>query len=566
MNLQEDLSASCRGLDFLSFLSTSGRLDHAAVARVTHAMTAASHPADTVLLELGLLPEQELAAAQAQYLGVGLVEPEEFPEVAVAEGMLPKSFLRSSAFIPLALEANRIVVAAARPLDHQSTEALGFFLDRKVELRVARRDEWEKAYERLYENSASSEFHSRIEAAGGSEEADVERLKDIAREAPVIRFASKLISEAVQRGASDIHIEPLIDKLQIRMRIDGVLGPAQTVDKSLQAGVISRIKIMARLNIAERRLPQDGRVSLAVRGREIDFRVSTVPTIHGESVVLRVLDRNEAHLDVHSLGFDEEAANLLSQLIAQPNGIVLVSGPTGSGKTTTLYAALQKMRGKERKILTIEDPVEYHLGGVMQTPVKPQIGLDFAAGLRAFLRHDPDVIMVGEIRDSETARIAVQAALTGHLVLSTIHTNSAAACVSRLLDMGVDAYLLASTLRAAVAQRLVRKLCQECCVPRAHSASQLMRWGIRVGDQVRLSEAKGCAACSGTGYRGRTTIYEIMQVTQALQQLILQDPAMAKIEQVARHNGMRSLFETGIAKAMAGETSMEEVLRVTSAD
>jgi general secretion pathway protein E len=338
------------------------------------------------------------------------------------------------------------------------------------------------------------------------------------------------------------------------------------VDRGLQAGVISRIKILARLNIAERRLPQDGRLSLPVRGREIDFRASTMPTLHGESVVLRILDRSDTTLSIAGLGFDPETTDRLLAAIHQPNGVVLVSGPTGSGKTTTLYAAVQDLRSVQRKILTIEDPVEYHLEGVMQTPVKPQIGLDFAAGLRSFLRQDPDIIMVGEIRDAETARIAVQASLTGHLVLSTIHANSAVASVLRLLDMGVEDYLLAPTLRAVMAQRLVRKLCLKCRRPKADPEMILTKLGWPAHPPpLHLYDAAGCKDCGGTGYRGRTAIYEMMTITPELRDLLLREPSSTTVEEAARESGMRSLLETGFAKAAVGETSIEELIRVVAA-
>jgi general secretion pathway protein E len=305
---------------------------------------------------------------------------------------------------------------------------------------------------------------------------------------------------------------------------------------------------------------------LAVRGCEIDFRVSTVPTLNGESVVLRILDRQQLKLDFVSLGFDPEAVSTLSKVIHQPNGIVLVAGPTGSGKTTTLYAAVCELRLRQRKILTIEDPVEYHLDGVIQTQVKPQIGLEFATGLRAFLRQDPDIIMVGEIRDGETARTAVQASLTGHLVLSTVHTNDAAATVTRLIDMGVEDYLLVSTLRAVIAQRLVRRLCQECKKPRSDSEALLSKLGLAQNSvRGRLHDAGGCSACNEKGYKGRTTIYEILTISDEIQELVLSQGNDRKIMQAARAAGMKTLLETGVEKSMAGETSFEEILRVTTA-
>jgi general secretion pathway protein E len=550
---------------FLSFLVATGQLDAAAAARVSNATASAGQSVDVALLELGLLPEHELANAPASYLGTKVAEPQHYPEVPVLQEALPKSFLRSNSLIPLAMEEGKLIVAAGSPLNGEPVEALAYYLGHPVEAWVARRTEWESAYRRIYEGvdgqTAASSSPEDLEEV---QDSDVERLKDIAREAPVIRFFNRLINDAVERRASDIHLEPLADKVLIRLRIDGVLAVFQSIDKTLHAGVTSRIKILAKLNIAERRLPQDGRIALAVRGRDVDFRVSTVPSLHGESVVLRILDRQELRLDFASLGYDADAVASLSRSIHQPNGIVLVSGPTGSGKTTTLYAAICELRSKQRKILTIEDPVEYHLEGVMQTQVKPQIGLDFATGLRAFLRQDPDVIMVGEIRDGETARTAVQASLTGHLVLSTVHTNDAAATVARLIDMGVADYLLVSALRAVIAQRLVRRLCQKCKVARKDSETLLAKLGVDPGRGM-LHDASGCSACNGEGYRGRTTIYEILRISDAIRELVLAGSSDRKIAQAAREAGMKTLLDTGLEKSLAGETSLEEILRVTQA-
>jgi len=551
--------------EFLSFLVDSGRLDAAAAARVSNAIAFAGQSVDVALLELGLLPEHELANAQAQYLGTKIAEPRHYPDVPILQDALPRSFLRSNLLLPLAAEDGRLIVAAGSPLNGEAVEALSYYLGHPVEAWVARRTEWESAYRRIYEEAdVQAAVASFPEGPENVQDSDVERLKDIAREAPVIRFFNRLINDAVERRASDIHLEPLADKVLIRFRIDGVLTVFQSIDKTLHAGVTSRIKILAKLNIAERRLPQDGRIAMAVRGREIDFRVSTVPALHGESVVLRILDRQELRLDFPSLGFDAEASASLAKTIHQPNGIVLVAGPTGSGKTTTLYAAICEIRSKQRKILTIEDPVEYHLEGVIQTQVKPQIGLDFATGLRAFLRQDPDAIMVGEIRDGETARTAVQASLTGHLVLSTVHTNDAAATLTRLIDMGVADYLLVSTLRAVIAQRLVRRLCQKCKIARSDSQALLTKLGVSPRRGM-LHDAKGCSACNGEGYRGRTTIYEILSVSEAIRNLLLAGGGDRKIQHAAREEGMKTLLDTGVEKSLAGETSLEEVLRVTTA-
>jgi general secretion pathway protein E len=556
-----------KGSDFVSYLVTSGHLDASGAQRARNATASAAQSVDVVLLELGLIPEQELAVAQAKYLGTRVAEPHHYPESPILEDLLPTPFLRSNYLLPLSIDGDRLVIAAAHPLKSEPIEALAYFLDRPVEAWVAPRTDWENAFRRIYDGVVvQADTLNDAGTLNTVEESDAERLKDFAREAPVIRFVNRLINDAVERGASDIHLEPLVDRVQIRLRIDGLLTTCQSIDKALHAGVASRIKILARLNIVERRLPQDGRISLAVKGREIDFRVSTVPTLNGESVVLRILNRQELKLDFPSLGFDAGSTATIARIIHQPNGMVLVAGPTGSGKTTTLYASICDLRQMQRKILTIEDPVEYHLDGVVQTQVKPQIGLDFATGLRAFLRQDPDIIMVGEIRDGETARTAVQASLTGHLVLSTVHTNGAAATVTRLLDMGVEDYLLVSTLRAVIAQRLVRRLCQKCKRVRRDTAAMLARLGACPETfPGHLHEPVGCSTCHGEGYRGRTTIYEVMTMSRPLQEMVLSGGGDSKIEKAAREQGMKTLLETGLAKSMAGETSFEEVLRATSA-
>jgi general secretion pathway protein E len=376
---------------------------------------------------------------------------------------------------------------------------------------------------------------------------DVERLRDIASEAPIIRLLNRLVTTAVERNASDIHIEPLEDHVRIRFRIDGALQVTEHLDRGLQLGLVSRVKILARLNIAEQRLPQDGRIRLAVRGRDIDFRISTSPTLHGESVVLRILDRKDIALDFAALGFPEDAISQLRKLISTPNGVILVTGPTGSGKTTTLHAALTLLNQPTLKTFTVEDPIEYHLKGVNQVLVRPQIGLDFASVLRSILRQDPDIIMVGEIRDAETAKIVVQASLTGHLVLSTLHTNSAASSITRLRNIGVDNFLIVSSVRAIVAQRLVRKLCNEC----------------KKSNGIHY-EPFGCIKCHATGYSGRTVICEILELSDAIKAGVLSEQPEAELEAIAERDGMRSLYESGMTKVRSGETSLEEVLRIVA--
>jgi general secretion pathway protein E len=402
---------------------------------------------------------------------------------------------------------------------------------------------------------------------GGDDEEDVEHLKDLASEAPVIRLVNLVMQRAVESRASDIHVEPFEGRLKIRFRIDGVLKEVEAPPAHSAAAVISRIKIMAKLNIAERRLPQDGRIGLRVQGKELDLRVSTVPTLFGESVVIRLLDKESVKFDFGALGFDGSPLERMLEILDMPHGIVLVTGPTGSGKSTTLYTALHRLNTPERKIITVEDPVEYQLEGINQIQVKPQIDLTFANALRAIVRQDPDVIMVGEMRDLETARIAVQSALTGHLVLSTLHTNDAAGGVARLLDMGVEDYLITSTVNGIVAQRLVRRLCSHCrepytVLPEMVEELRLRRY-LPEGEEARLFHAGGCEQCGGSGYFGRLSLCEVLLMTDGIRGLVMQHANASLIQHKALEEGMESMYQDGLRKAVEGLTTLEEVIRVT---
>jgi general secretion pathway protein E len=388
----------------------------------------------------------------------------------------------------------------------------------------------------------------------------------MAFEAPVVRLVNLLIEEAVTAEASDIHIEPSEDSLRVRYRIDGILYDLEAPPRRLQAAVTSRIKLMAELNIAERRLPQDGRIRMTLNGRRVDIRVSSIPTIHGESIVMRLLDRSSVFMPFDKLGFSPATATTFDRLINQPNKILLVTGPTGSGKTTTLYAALDKINAPEKKIITIEDPVEYQLKGINQIAVRPKIGLTFAGGLRHIVRQDPDIIMVGEIRDLETAEISVQAALTGHLVFSTLHTNDAPGAITRLQDMGVEPYLIASVLSGVVAQRLVRRICQSCRVPDVADPGDLLAIGVTDEHGVELFRGQGCELCRKTGYKGRVGIYELFMITEEIRSLILRRASTGEIRRVAVEQGMVTLREDSWVKARTGFTTVEEILRVTQED
>ncbi len=535
--------------------------------RARRAQVDTEQPLADVMTGLGLVTERDIAAAFAACLDLPIAERRDYPTAPLYEDALLPAFLKTRRLLPIAENDRRLTIAMVNPMDDFAAQAVEMKLGTDIDRVVALPSELDEALETLY-GSGRSTIEEIVDSLDDDTQAvgdDAERLRDMASEAPVIRLVSLLINESVERRASDIHIEPFENRLRVRYRVDGVMHEIASHPSRLRFAIISRIKIMAKLNIAERRLPQDGRIRLSVHGNEVDLRVSTVPTDHGESVVLRVLDRSKVVLDFDRLGFEADCRAAIRSLLARPNGVVLVTGPTGSGKTTTLYTALTELNSPDRKILTVEDPIEYRLEGINQIATKPQIGLGFANVLRSILRQDPDVIMVGEIRDLETAQIAVQAALTGHLVLSTLHTNSAAATVTRLLEMGVESYLLNSTLAGIIAQRLVRRICHQCRRPHPLSDDMIHELGIadlaKPGDG--LYEAVGCDACGTTGYTGRLCVTEILTVNDAIKSTILKNASEADIERAAMEGGMRTMYRDGMVKALAGETTVEEVLRVT---
>ncbi len=546
-------------LQFLDFLEFTGQLDAVSCKRARSTFQSSSQNLSTVLLELGLIPDQKLADLQAQFLGLDRIQSSDLPTEPITELILPPDYQRSSSFMIVDVNDTTVTVATAQPFQTDSIRALGYFLDKRLVMKVIDLSSLSGHLARL---AATENFATvgELQSSGVAQEDDIERLRDVARDAPTIKLLNRLIASAVAKNASDIHIEPAEDLVRVRFRIDGALQLAEHLPKETQAGLTSRVKILARLNIAEQRLPQDGRIRIPIRGRDVDLRVSTTPVLFGESIAMRILDRQEVPLDFAALGFSKQDADWISRMISQPNGIILVTGPTGSGKTTTLYAALSSLNTPTSKLFSVEDPVEFHLNGINQIQVKPQIGLDFAAVLRSVLRQDPDIVMVGEMRDLETARIAVQASLTGHLVLSTLHTNSAAASITRLLDMGVEDYLLASCLRGVIAQRLVRKLCTDC--------RQKQKPSLEVAAIFKLSaattiyEAKGCSKCSGTGYRGRTVVYELLNVGPDVRHLLSQHASESQLEGSAKKAGMTTMFDNARSKIMDGETSVDEVMRI----
>jgi general secretion pathway protein E len=523
-----------------------------------------------ILLRLGMVSGKDLADALADQLDLPLAQAADFPELPLLEERISAKFLRDAQAVPLRDDEEELALAIADPTDAYVLSAISMAAGKRVKAYIAAPNEIDAALERLYGGGRSSmgaivdNIASREE--GDDEFGDIAHLKDLASEAPVIRLVNLLLTKALEQRASDIHIEPFENRLIVRYRIDGVLHEVESPPRRLSAAVISRVKIMASLDIAERRLPQDGRIKLRIQGKEIDLRVSTVPTMHGESVVMRILDKGGVPLDFASLGFEGKALERFITSLDQVHGILLVTGPTGSGKTTTLYTALDRLNKPDVKIVTVEDPVEYQMPGINQIQVKPQIDLTFANALRSIVRQDPDIIMVGEIRDVETVRIAMQSALTGHMVLSTVHTNDAPSTISRLLDMGAEDYLLTSTVNGILAQRLVRTLCPKCRQPHKALPEVVEQMNLRryaPEGEVVLYRPVGCPECAGTGYWGRICIIEMMTMTDHLRSLIMRHSTAGDLRAAAIMEGMETMFENGMRKSLAGITTIEEVLRVT---
>ncbi|GEP03103.1 GspE/PulE family protein [Methylobacterium oxalidis] len=517
-------------------------------------------PLPLLLTEFGLVHETTLVSALADATGLPFLRDEEVPGEPVLPGLIGADYCARARVLPLRADATRLDVAAVDVFDPEVPAALAHLTDREVAVTIVGPSAFERAHRAVY-GDAAPEDHDGIGA-----DDDLARLQDVASQAPIVRLAARLVRKAFELSASDIHVEAEEADVRVRYRVDGVLIESERLARSVQLPLTTRIKILAGLNIAERRLPQDGRMKVQDRGRDVDIRVSTLPTAHGESVVLRVLDGSRRVDDFSGLGFDAAAIAQIAAMTARPNGLVLVTGPTGSGKTTTLYAALRRLNGTHLKIVTVEDPVEYRMPGVNQVQAHPGIGLDFAAALRSILRQDPDVVMVGEIRDGETARIAVQAALTGHLVISTLHTNSAPATVTRLVDMGVAPFLIAATLNGVVAQRLVRRVCDACAEAAPATAEERIRLRVPLADPgsrpLTLRRACGCPACNGSGYRGRMVVSEIMPLDATLRGLISEGADERTLEGRAREAGMASLADTARARVLSGDTTLDEVGRV----
>lgn len=532
---------------FLAFLEGERILTAHSAQRAMGAARTSGHPFDTVMTELGLIGEQELANNLCRFLDVPVLAevPEQLSPQMLAS--VPLSYLRENAVLPLEMDERQLVVAVADPFSSATIDALAFHWERTPSLRVLPRRMIGECIDRL-ERSAAEAVSLEAGSAGPSDfgSDDLERLKDFAREAPIVRFVADTIHRAVDAKATDIHIEPLEDHVRIRFRNDGMLSVVDTAPSAMLSGVSTRIKILSRLNIAERRLPQDGRMRIAVRGRDVDLRVSVIPSIHGEAIVLRILDRAGVELRLEKLGFDDAAQAKIRQMSQAANGIVLVTGPTGSGKTTTLYSILAERSRPDVKVFTVEDPVEYRMAGITQLQVNPAIDLDFATALRSILRQDPDIILLGEIRDRETAQIAIQAALTGHLVFSTLHTNSAAGALTRLRDMGVDGYLLGATIRGVIAQRLLRRVCPAC--------------------RGAAGAVASCKNCGGSGYSGRTVTYEMLQVSPRIATLIDEGASELEITKAASEADLTPMAAHAATLVQRQVTTLEEVRRVIDLD
>jgi type II secretion system protein E len=552
-----------------NYLMEKGLLDAEKLSTVRGVVTASGENICHAVIRMGMAPEDKVLRSLCELLGMEYVD---LNTLSVDEALLhsiPAKYVVSRQVLPVKNENGAMVVAISDPFDTKKAEELKLLLEQPIRTVISSSKDIDRILKRVYGIGAES-MDQLLEESGSNLEVLQEGMDEngesleMVEDASLIQFVNQIILEAVRDRASDIHIEPFEDQLQIRYRIDGMLYPAVTPPKIklFQQAIISRIKIMADLNIAEKRLPQDGRIKLRAGDKEIDVRVSIIPGIHGEGIVLRLLDRSSIFLTLEDLGMDQEIFAGFNKLIKRPHGIILVTGPTGSGKSTTLYGALQKINSADRKIITIEDPVEYQLDGVFQIPTKPKIGFDFAHGLRSILRHDPDVIMVGEIRDRETADIAIQSALTGHLVFSTLHTNDSAGALTRLLDMGIEPYLVTSSIEGIMAQRLVRKVCPECKEEVPLKNQEIKEFAQHNGFQ-KAWKGRGCEACRNTGYKGRIGVFELLMVDDTIREMVMNRVSASKIKHYALENGMKTLRDDGIAKAHRGLTTLDEVVRVT---
>ena len=532
----------------------------------------------SILIDLNYITPDELSMGLAEQYGMQSVDLEDFEVPQEALEMVSPSIAQVYRIVPIKYENGTLTVALADPTQLKTLDDLRFLLDCNIKGAVASEDSIDNALRKYFstEEDVQDVLHELDEEWGEmtefdateSESIDLDSLTEVANMAPVRKLLNLILLTAIQDRASDIHFEPFEDDYKVRYRVDGVLYEMVPPPKHLQLAISSRIKVMAEMNIAERRLPQDGRIELNISGNPVDLRVSTLPTMFGESVVLRVLDRRMVSLDINKLGLRDDDKEKVTALLKKPHGIILETGPTGCGKTTTLYAMLNEMNDIGVKILTAEDPVEYQLQGIMQTHVKPDIGVTFASLLRHFLRQDPDKILVGEIRDLQTAEIAVQASLTGHIVLSTVHTNDAPTAITRLVDLGLEPYLLCATLEAIIAQRLVRRICPDCKEEYDPSEDALMQLDLRAEDVEgkKFYRGRGCDRCNNIGYRGRMAVFEILMMNEEMRELVMADASTGELREAARRHGARGLRESGLMAVYDGSTTLEEVSEVTMAE
>lgn len=545
-------------LNFGQFLTNRGNLSKKNFLRAKSAETETGVSFARVLTDLGLIGRNELFSLFKTFYEINHIEAADFPEKIPNLNINP-GFLKAHNIIPLKDKPNGLLVATSDPTDEWPLQAISFAVKKQIIPVLANANDIAEKIEKAFFGRGPETTEEVLAAS----QFDLERLTELASDAPVIRYVDRMLDYAVEHKASDIHLEPQSDGLKIRMRQDGMLSAIDGPPPSHEDAILSRVKILAGLDISETRLPQDGRFRQTVRGKEIDIRVSTVPTLYGETVTLRILDKTNSSLEMDALGLAKGLKQTLQNVLAQPEGIILVTGPTGSGKTTTLYAALKYLNKPEIKILTVEDPIEYAIEGINQVGVEPKIGRTFSSTLRSFLRQDPDIIMVGEIRDSETAQIAVQAAQTGHLVLSTLHTNDAATAFIRLRDLGLAPYLIASSVSMAMGQRLVRLLCNKCKVPITYRSKDFASLDSYNFKPFAGFKPKGCSACRNTGFSGRHLIAEILEVTDVIRSHLLKDSSARTIEQQACKLGMKTMMQDGLHLVQAGKTSLDEVLRVT---
>ncbi|MDI6771831.1 MAG: type II secretion system ATPase GspE [bacterium] len=558
--------ASRRRVRLGEILVEAGLITSAQLEQALAAQHASGDRLGKVLVSRGLTTQEAISKAVAGQMGIEYVSVQAIgiPEEVLTA--LPETLIRRYQVIPLRIEGNALVVGMVDPLDVVALDDIRRVVERDLIPAAITPEGFQHAVNQYpaLEGALDQVIQEIRPSDVGEEEPGLERLREIVEDAPVVRLVNLMLVQAVRQGASDVHLEPQEKQLRIRYRIDGTLYSVMTAPKHVQAAATSRVKIMANMNIAERRAPQDGRIELRVDNREIDLRVSSIPTVYGEKVVMRILDKRAALVGVEKLGLLGPDLPRFESLIVKPYGIILITGPTGSGKTTSLYSILHRLNKVDVNIITVEDPVEYQLAGISQVQINPRAGLTFATGLRSFLRQDPDIIMVGEIRDEETARIAINAALTGHLVLSTLHTNDAPGAVARLADMGVEPFLVASSVIGVVAQRLVRLLCQHCREAYTPPVEVSVRYGLAGPDDPPpvVYRAKGCDRCNHIGYKGRIGLFEIMMMDDAIRALVVKEASADVLKHAAVSAGMRTLHGDGAAKVLAGLTSLEELLRV----